>query len=191
MRFATVILSSIFAAIAVNAQNATTTSAVVSGTAAQDPAQSSEAACLTLCAAGDATCRNKCLIAPSSPSNALNACINACPQGNGTAADNAAFLLCNTNCKASVGSSVATQTGSQTGSASAGATVAVTQGSTGSAGTGSGPTATSGGSTAGGVATASSGAATATKSSAASADNIRIGASLAGVVGVFAAVFAL
>ncbi|KAH6662341.1 hypothetical protein B0J14DRAFT_645333 [Halenospora varia] len=183
MQFSTILVSSIFAAVAI-AQNATsvTSSLVVSGTQAITPAQSTQASCLAACNPRDTTCLNACIVAPSGTVNPIITCINSCPQGDGSSTANAAYLLCQKNClsAATVTSTSAAATGTGAGSVTGSAGV------TTSAGTATG-TAAGGVSTGSGTATSSAAA----KSSSAAAENVRVGASVAGAFGLFAAVFAL
>ncbi|RDL41097.1 uncharacterized protein BP5553_01076 [Venustampulla echinocandica] len=181
MRFATVVLSVALAAVSVHAQNATTVPAV-SSSVALSPAQSSQATCLSSCAATDPACRAKCIVIPEgdyAQQNRTIDCISECPKGNGTATDDKNFLNCQKGCLAS-----ATITPSSTPAATG----------TGKSGAGN----TSGGAKPTGTATdgsevsaSGSGSSPAATSSKSAADNVHLGISVAGVVGLFAAVFAL
>ncbi|KAH8646013.1 hypothetical protein BGZ60DRAFT_438349 [Tricladium varicosporioides] len=185
MQFSTILVSSIFAAVAI-AQNATsvTSSLVVSGTQAITPAQSTQASCLAACNPRDTACLNACIVAPSGTVNPIISCISSCSQGDGSSSANAAYLSCQKNClsAATVTSTSAAATGTGTGAG----TVTGSAGVTTSAGTATG-TAAGGVSTGSGTATSSSAA----KSSSAAAENVRVGASVAGAFGLFAAIFAL
>jgi len=196
MRFSTIIVSGVLAALSVSAQN--TTSAVVSGTAALTPAQSSQAACLSACPATDPKCRDACIVDPTGVPNPAIACINACVQGNGTAAENAAYETCQRNCRLSSAVLVTatpaptgTGTGTKSGStasatgAGTGATDSSSSGGVKPAGTSSGSGSATGGSS------TSSGAPAATSKSAANSDSVRVGLTAAGIFGAFAAVLAL
>jgi len=194
MRFSTIVFSGVLAALSVSAQNAT--SAVVSGTAPVTPAQSSQAACLSACAATDPKCRDACIVDPTGVPNPAIACINACVQGNGTAADNAAYETCQRNCRLS-SAVLVTSTPAPTGAAtkSGSDATATGSGSTGSQTSGAAkPAGTSTG--ADGVATGSptasgSGASGASASSTAKSDGVRVGVTVAGVLSAFVAVLAL
>ncbi|KAI1137037.1 hypothetical protein F5Y05DRAFT_95363 [Hypoxylon sp. FL0543] len=70
-----------------------------------DPAQTSAQAailqCLGACAADDVDCQAKCIAVPSPDSSNVNKtteCVAACPQGNGTAADNTNYANCVDGC---------------------------------------------------------------------------------------------
>jgi len=190
MRFSTIIVSGVLAALSVSAQN--TTAAVVSGTQGVTPAQSSQASCLAACPATDPKCRDACIVDPTGIPNPAIACINACVQGNGTAAENAAYETCQRNCRLSSAVLVtstpapgsATKTGSGASATGTGATDSQSSGGV-KPGTSSGAGAVSTGST------TSSGTPAASSSSAANSDNVRVGLTAAGIFGAFAAVLAL
>lgn len=74
-----------------------TTSAVVSGTNEPTPAEQERDACLAECAADDNDCRFECLDFANSV-NPIADCQAACPKGNGTAEDNAAYQSCYSDC---------------------------------------------------------------------------------------------
>ncbi|KAI1754993.1 hypothetical protein F4782DRAFT_489592 [Xylaria castorea] len=102
MRFASFIVAGLFA-VAASAQSSTTTAA--SSSVSADPAQSSAASaleqCLASCSPDDTKCRADCVAVPSpdvQSVNATTACVAACPQGNGTAADNEAYANCVQGC---------------------------------------------------------------------------------------------
>ncbi|XXG99072.1 hypothetical protein Hte_005406 [Hypoxylon texense] len=82
-----------------------TTTDVASSTSnidpAQDSAQAAMLACLNACDATDVNCQAKCIAVPSPDTQNVNStttCVAACPQGNGTAADNLAFADCVNDC---------------------------------------------------------------------------------------------
>jgi len=185
MQFSTLLITSVFAAFAA-AQNASTTTAPVSSSVALTPAQSSQASCLDACNPQDPSCRAGCIVVPDGDSaqNHTIECIGACPKGNGTSEDNANFENCQKSCIASAtltsSGPAATATGSTGGSATGGS-------ATGGSATGGAKTT----GTSGNTATGTNGAVASATSSKAAADNVRVGVSVAGVVGVFAAVFAL
>jgi len=141
----------------------------------------------------DPSCRASCIVVPDGDSaqNRTIECIGACPKGNGTSDDNAAFELCQKGCIASATLTSATAAATATGGSG---------GSTG--GSGSGATGTNGGASSGAVKTAtgtgasggaatSTGAAASASSSKAAGENLRVGMSVGGVVGLFAAIIAL
>ncbi|KAK5628124.1 hypothetical protein RRF57_003839 [Xylaria bambusicola] len=105
MRFTSFIVAGLFA-VATSAQSSTATgTAVASSTASIDPAQSSIAAqiqaCLANCDESDTKCRANCIAVPSPDAqnvNATTSCVAACPQGNGTMADNDAYSDCVQGC---------------------------------------------------------------------------------------------
>ncbi|KAI1180499.1 hypothetical protein F4777DRAFT_249941 [Nemania sp. FL0916] len=103
MRFASFIVAGIFA-VAASAQTATATSsstAVSSGDPAQSSAASAIEQCLAQCDESDTKCRANCIAVPSPDNqnvNATTSCVAACPQGNGTAADNKAYGDCVQKC---------------------------------------------------------------------------------------------
>jgi len=179
MRFTTVVLSAIMAAVSVQAQNATqVTAPAVSHSVSLSPAQSSQASCLASCASTDPSCRAKCVVVPEgdySQQNRTIECIADCPKGNGTATDNLNFENCQKDCLVSATMTSATAAPTATG------------GSTGS-GPVTGDAKPSGTNGAGVSATGSSPSATSSKSA---AGNVQLGVSVVGVVGLFAALFAL
>ncbi|KAI0838981.1 hypothetical protein F5Y06DRAFT_36681 [Hypoxylon sp. FL0890] len=70
-----------------------------------DPAQTSAQAaiiqCINACAADDVDCQAKCIAVPSPDTanvNKTTECVAACPQGNGTAADNQNYANCVDGC---------------------------------------------------------------------------------------------
>ncbi|KAI0508604.1 hypothetical protein F5B22DRAFT_649900 [Xylaria bambusicola] len=105
MRFTAFIAAGLFA-VAASAQSSTSAgTAVASSTASVDPAQSSLAAqiqaCLDDCDESDTRCRANCIAVPSPDTqnvNATTSCVAACPQGNGSKADNDAYADCVQGC---------------------------------------------------------------------------------------------
>jgi hypothetical protein len=67
-------------------------------------------------APSDLDCKNKC-IAGINPTNTIAQCQMNCPQGNGTATDNANYKACIQNCIDTDGGAAATATGAATGAA--------------------------------------------------------------------------
>jgi len=142
MRFTTALVAGLFA-VAYAAETTTADSTTVetpSITASISPEQSSMIACLDACTAGDVACEAKCVPVPN-PDPAMissnQACIAACPQGNGTEADINAYSNCVTGCIATyyytasgelagattaTGASGSGATGGASGSGSAGST---------------------------------------------------------------------
>ncbi|KFY43450.1 hypothetical protein V495_03947 [Pseudogymnoascus sp. VKM F-4514 (FW-929)] len=102
MRFSTIFLSTVVAALSVQAQanngTATTESAVVSGTAKPNAAQQSAIACIATCPDNDNDCRAKCQQLANSV-NPIGDCQAACPKGDGKAAGNLAYKECISNCQ--------------------------------------------------------------------------------------------
>ncbi|KAI0409066.1 hypothetical protein F4802DRAFT_311019 [Xylaria palmicola] len=111
MRFTPFVVAGLFAVFA-SAQSSgpaetgsSTTAVASSSVASADPAQSSAASaveqCLAQCDPSDTKCRANCIAVPSPDTqnvNATTACVAACPQGNGTAADNQAYADCVEQC---------------------------------------------------------------------------------------------
>jgi hypothetical protein len=122
----------------------------------------------------DNDCRAKCL-PPAQATNGIASCISACPKGNGTATDNDNYRNCVTNC---INTAQVTPTATPAASGTGGAVAAT---GSGSAASGAGASVASG--------TASAAASATSKASA--ADNVQVGASVLGVAGLFAAIFAL
>jgi len=162
MKFSAIVLSAVFglsAFVAAVPQAASTTSAPAApvNTAGLTPAQSTALACEKNCNAGDVYCIAQCQGLPVPDATAINAthnCIAACPQGDGTAADNAAYAACEQGCISSLyytaSSAWPTYTGAgepagvanTAAAVSASATASTTTGSTGT--TSSNSTGTSG-----------------------------------------------
>ncbi|KAI3331788.1 hypothetical protein HD806DRAFT_529563 [Xylariaceae sp. AK1471] len=118
MRFTSFIAAGLFA-VAASAQSSTdltsvtsvvetassTTGEASSTVASSDTAQSTAASaieqCLAACDPKDTNCRAHCIAVPSPDNENVNqttACVAACPQGNGTAADNQAYADCVQGC---------------------------------------------------------------------------------------------
>jgi len=186
MKVATILLSVVLAACsAVTAQSTTTgpatTSAVAASTSSTSvvsgtivtPAQASEAACLKTCAANDATCQSNCVLVGVGV-NPIADCLAACPHGNGTAAENNAYEQCIEGCISTATPQATAMPSSTLVTSASAATTA--------------PGATSGGvsATAAGTVTGSSASPTATKNAAA---NLGKEVSIAGFLGIFAAIF--
>ncbi|KAK1244998.1 hypothetical protein MKX08_004627 [Trichoderma sp. CBMAI-0020] len=96
MRFS-VLLSGLFAAVAVAESTASAPATSVS----LSPAQASQMACYKACPEGDVNCQAHCVAVPSPDGAQVNAttqCVANCPQGKGTAADNKAFGDCVQKC---------------------------------------------------------------------------------------------
>ncbi|KAM0511340.1 hypothetical protein ACHAPE_010006 [Trichoderma viride] len=96
MRFS-VLLSGLFAVVAV----AESTASAPATAASLSPAQASQAACFKACAEGDVNCQAHCVNVPSPDRGQVNAttqCVANCPQGKGTAADNKAYGDCVQGC---------------------------------------------------------------------------------------------
>ncbi|KAI0165545.1 hypothetical protein GGR57DRAFT_447851 [Xylariaceae sp. FL1272] len=113
MRF-TAFVAAGLVVIAANAESSTSTD-VASTTTSVSPAQSSAASeiteCLEKCDESDTACRAHCIAVPSPDTanvNATTSCVAACPQGDGTAADNKAYSDCVSAC---IGQYYFTETG--------------------------------------------------------------------------------
>jgi len=202
MRFSTIVVSGVMAALSVSAQNIT--ESVVSGTESLSPVQATQSACLAACPANNPKCRDACIIDPVGVPNPAISCINDCTQGNGTAAENLAYENCQKACRSSAATVTATTDArpGYTGGAAAPAATTGTGASVTSVGSGSvrptGSAAQSSGASQSPSATTdedgaavTSGAPSTTSSSAANAENIKFGMSAVGAFGVFAAIFAL
>ncbi|KFY19183.1 hypothetical protein V493_08092 [Pseudogymnoascus sp. VKM F-4281 (FW-2241)] len=101
MRFSTIFLSSVVAALSVQAQanngTATTDSPAVSGTAKPNAGQQAAAICLEACPTSDNDCRAKCQLLANSV-NPIGDCQTACPKGDGSAAANLSYKQCLSQC---------------------------------------------------------------------------------------------
>ncbi|KAH8675854.1 hypothetical protein BX600DRAFT_432402 [Xylariales sp. PMI_506] len=216
MRFASFLATGILALTA-SAQTATDSSGATGTTTsvvATDSAQAAIDACLNAFwsintepdragAAGDVNCQAHCITVPSPDSSAVNAtteCVDNCPQGNGTATDNANYGDCVQSCiqefyySTSVGTP--TNTGDSGSGNSAGSTVSpilstvTSDGTTFTSTIGSTTVAATGTGTGTGTATGSS--ASSSSSSKNAADVVfRPGSSSLGLLGFLAAVLAL
>ncbi|KFY40666.1 hypothetical protein V494_03385 [Pseudogymnoascus sp. VKM F-4513 (FW-928)] len=102
MRFSTIFLSSVVAALSVQAQanngTQTTTSPVVSGTAKPNAGQQAMLVCLESCPDSDNDCRAKCQLLANSV-NPIGDCTAACPKGDGDAAGNLNYQQCVQSCR--------------------------------------------------------------------------------------------
>jgi hypothetical protein len=130
MRFSTIFVSAVVAAVSVHAQasNGTATTdiaPVVSGTELPNAAQQSAAACLLTCtlpsspstlwsnpnnrsgSSDDNDCRAKCQALANSV-NPIADCQAACPKGNGDAAANDSYQSCYQGCQATATNAPAT-----------------------------------------------------------------------------------
>lgn len=99
MRFTTIVLSGAFAAIAVAQSSAGSSNP--SPVASLTPAQSSTAACLEECEAGDVDCQADCVHVPSVTEDQVNAnteCSRECDQGDGSPEQTEAFGQCLAAC---------------------------------------------------------------------------------------------
>jgi len=190
MHFSAVVLAGLFAVASAHSSSAQSSSTVapVSSTTTYTltPAQSSQATCLEDCKAGDVTCRAACISASTpdaTAANNTNNCVAACPKGNGTAADNAAYATCLEDCikEYSTATGAAASGTGDSGNNNAASTGTGT--ATGSAASGSGA---SSGSSHG----SSSPSASSTSSSSA-ADMVRVGGSAVGLLAFLAFFMAL
>lgn len=168
-------------------------------------------ACLDACAADDVDCRAECIAvrlplpshpppppinANNSPSqvpnpdqvavNATNACVSACPQGNGTATENDAYRDCLIDC---IDKYYFTTTGTPA-NPTAGPSGTGVVASPSSSPTGSGDVRPSSSGSVSGTPTGTGGPAAATNTNAAGG-LVRVGTMGVGLVGFFAAVLAL
>jgi len=191
MHFSAVILAGLFAVASANSSSAQSSSTVaVSSTSTYTltPAQSSQATCLEDCKADDVDCRAACISAATpdaTAANNTNNCVAACPKGNGTAAENAAYATCLEGCikkyYTSTGAA-ATATGDSGNNNAASTGTGTVTGSVAS-GTGS-----SSGSSHG---SSSSSASAKSSSSASAADMVRVGGSAVGLLAFLAFFMAL
>ncbi|KAK3394312.1 hypothetical protein B0H63DRAFT_444480 [Podospora didyma] len=102
MRFTSVILAGVFAAVASAIdQTAASTSAAPAPTVSQDPQQAAITRCLSACNPGDVNCTSKCIAVPNpdvSQVEATNQCVGNCTQGNGSAGETLAYENCVSAC---------------------------------------------------------------------------------------------
>jgi len=108
MRFTSVFFAGLVAVA--SAQDATSEEGTPSVTPVADaptptmsltPEQSRVAACLEACADGDVSCEAKCVNVPNPNEDMVSAnqaCVEACPRGNGTEADILAYETCLVGC---------------------------------------------------------------------------------------------
>ncbi|TLS28484.1 hypothetical protein PpBr36_01129 [Pyricularia pennisetigena] len=186
MRFS-VILTGTFAAVAMGqssgaSSSGTPTTASAPTPVGMTPQQSSALACLEKCSASDVNCRAACNGVPFPNDGQVNSttqCVADCSKqyGNGTEADNARFIKCSGDCIGKNYWSPSSGTPNPTGSSGSS--------SNNNGGSSTSASKTNGGSTPTGTGSSSS----ATGSSA--ADALRIGSSIAGVVGFMAALLAM
>ncbi|ELR08208.1 hypothetical protein VC83_08028 [Pseudogymnoascus destructans] len=165
MRFSTIFLSTVVAALSVQAQanngTATTVSPVVSGTAKPNAGQQATTVCLEACPSNDNDCRAKCQLLANSVNPKID-CQAACPKGDGSAAANLSYRNCFQSCASispeptasetsravasstptGTGSGSGTGTGSGTGSGSGGASSSGSGSDVKASGTGAAPSAT-------------------------------------------------
>lgn len=142
MRFSTIFLSTVVAALSVQAQanngTATTESPAVSGTALPTPGQLAATRCLATCKSStlqsrfpqqilttftgpsnDNDCRAKCQLLANSV-NPIGDCQAACPKGDGSAAGNLSYKECLQGCNALSPVPSASETSSAASSTSTG-----------------------------------------------------------------------
>ncbi|KAL1883825.1 hypothetical protein VTK73DRAFT_7613 [Phialemonium thermophilum] len=208
MRFTSVLVAGAFAVLArAQTPSTTSTSSATTTTVSVDPAQTSAQAamikCIDACPAGDVACTSKCIAVPNPNASQVNAtidCVANCDQGNGTAADNAAFAKCRDNCIAqnyyTTSGTPQPTGGSGSGSSGSGSGSGSSSGSGSGSGSGSSATGTGSGSgsDATGTATgAASGTASASPTKSPNAANpvVRLGSSALGLAGFLGAFLAL
>ncbi|KAK3943616.1 hypothetical protein QBC46DRAFT_26899 [Diplogelasinospora grovesii] len=186
MRFTALLLTVAGLALGVSAQ--TTTDSAPSATSSE---QAAILACLNACDAGDVACRAKCIAVPNPDTaqvNATNQCVAACPQGNGTKADNEDYSNCVEGC---IGKYYYTSSGTPAGAtgAAGGSGASGSAGATGVTATGSasGTAATQTGSASG----SATGTGAAASTSRAAGDVLHVAGSAAGLLGFLAAFLAL
>ncbi|ELQ43243.1 hypothetical protein M0657_004678 [Pyricularia oryzae] len=181
MRFS-VILTGAFAAVAM-AQSTTPTTASAPTPVGLTPQQSSALACLEKCNPSDVNCRAACNGVPfpnDGQVNTTNQCVADCSKqyGNGTEADNARFIKCSDDCINKNYWNPSSGTPNPTGNS-------------GSSSNGNGNSnGNSGSKTTGGSNPTNTGSSSSATGSSA-ADALRIGSSIAGVVGFMAALLAM
>ncbi|KAI9931551.1 hypothetical protein ASPWEDRAFT_25578 [Aspergillus wentii DTO 134E9] len=188
MKLTAIALSCLVALVA--AQESTSVSSA-SSTTTEAPASttslSAEASCAAKCGTTDICCTAACYHVPcpsDSQANDTITCVAACPQGNGTEKETEAYASCQNNCYSShffaattlpvsitTGSSEATTTGSSTKA--------------------SGSSASDSASETGSSSATSSGSETTETPNAATVNQIKLGASAAGLLGLVAAALAL
>ncbi|KAI9851761.1 MAG: hypothetical protein M1838_002838 [Thelocarpon superellum] len=202
-----VVFSALLALVAARAapqdSAADTATATFSGT----PAQISQAGCLASCNPTDNTCRSACLVGPAAnpndvPANQTTDCAKQCVQGDGSSADNVAYGNCLSACissffsftslpttetTASTGAPGATTTGAGTTTTGSGSS----SGTASSTGTASNTGTITSSATSTGTATSTSTATAATTTSKSGAGAVNVGGSVAGAVGIVAAILAL
>ncbi|OBT63000.1 hypothetical protein VE03_07623 [Pseudogymnoascus sp. 23342-1-I1] len=183
MRFSTIFLSTVVAALSVQAQatngTATTESPAVSGTSQPSAGQQAATVCLAACADTDNECRATCQLLANSV-NPISDCQAACPKGDGKAAANLAYKECFQGC-ATI-SATPTSAAETSGSDATGAATAT--------GTGSGSgSATESGSDSDVKASGTDAAATSTPTGAAT--NMAVSVSVGAGLGLFAMMLAL
>ncbi|KAK4193530.1 hypothetical protein QBC35DRAFT_469188 [Podospora australis] len=147
MRVTSLLITGLFA-LAANAQSNTpapsSSPTIDPATAAANSQQAEIIKCINACEAGDVNCTSKCISVPNPNEKAVeetNKCVNACPKGNGTEADNLNYANCRDGCigkyywaPTASGVPGASQTGAPNGAASSGSgTNAVTTGPSGTA----------------------------------------------------------
>ncbi|OBT45319.1 hypothetical protein VE00_04060 [Pseudogymnoascus sp. WSF 3629] len=181
MRFSTIFLSTVVAALSVQAQanngTATTESPVVSGTAKPNAGQQAATICLAACPATDNTCRAKCQLLANSV-NPIGDCQAACPKGDGQAAANLSYKNCISGCA----TIAAEPTASETSGAAASSTAT---------GTGSGSSSGASSSGSGSDVKASGTGAAASSTPTGAAANMAVSVSVGAGLGLFAMMLAL
>ncbi|KFY74254.1 hypothetical protein V499_05710 [Pseudogymnoascus sp. VKM F-103] len=189
MRFSTIFLSTVVAALSVQAQanngTATTESPAVSGTALPTPGQLAATRCLATCPSNDNDCRAKCQLLANSV-NPIGDCQAACPKGDGSAAGNLSYKECLQGCNALSPVPSASETSSAASSTSTG--------TDSGSGTGSGTDSSSGGASSSGSgsdvkATGTNASPSATPTGAAA--NMAVSVSVGAGLGLFAMMLAL
>jgi len=100
MKFLSVIFLGALALVG-HVQAQSTSSSVVSAPVPTTTVESELTRCLNNCGPTDTNCQAHCVSVPSPNQqqvNATTACVAACPQGKGTAADIEAYTTCRNNC---------------------------------------------------------------------------------------------
>jgi len=189
MKYSIVLLSLLSTALAApQAASSTITSAASVVSAALTPAQT----CIASCPAGDVNCQAACVGAAhpnSSQVDQTTQCAMKCDQGDGSPAATEKYSQCVQACIASYFPTSQTVAAGPAGSGVASSGASATGSAAGAASSGAAKTASATGTQATGSATGA--AASASKTGAAAINNAQVGASAAGLAGLFMAIFAL
>ncbi|KAK5990650.1 hypothetical protein PT974_08919 [Cladobotryum mycophilum] len=190
MRFASIVLSGLFAVVA--AAQGTETTAAPPTTVSVDPAIQSQTDCLAKCNAGDVNCQAHCISVPSpneSQVNATTECAAKCNQGDGTAAQTEAYAKCIDKCINDHYFVSSQGTPQATGGAGGGSNGG--SGSGGSGGSGASPTSGGGSGSGGSGSSKTSGTKTGSTSTTTATHNAAPMIAGSAMLGLMGAIFAL